>query len=48
MTNYEYAHLGIVYAFILATREILHSKVILQECSTFQMMQTAKLVYKSD
>lgn len=25
MTNYEYAHLGTVYAFLLVIREIVHS-----------------------
>ena len=46
MTNYEYAHLGMVYEFILATREIVHSDVISHECSTFQIIQATKLVHK--
>lgn len=46
MTNYEYAHLGMVYDFILATSEIVHSEAISHECSTSQIMQTTKLVYK--
>lgn len=46
MTNYEYAHLGIVYEFILATKEILHAEARLHECPTFEMMQTTKLVHK--
>lgn len=45
MTNYEYAHLGMIYEFILATREIVHSDSISHECSTFQIMQASKLVY---
>lgn len=32
MTNYEYAHLGMVYEFILAVREIVWSEAILQDC----------------
>lgn len=32
MTNYEYAHLGIVYEFILATTEIVHSEAISYKC----------------
>ena len=38
VTNYEYAHLGIVYEFILATGEILYSEANLHECPVFQMM----------
>lgn len=44
MTNNEYAHLGTVYEFLLVTREIVNSQVILHECSNFQIMQTTKLV----
>lgn len=48
MTNYEYAHLGMVYEFTLATNEIVHSEVISHECSSSQIMQTTKSVYKKN
>ena len=38
VTNHEYAHLGIVYEFILATGEILYSEANLHVCPVFQMM----------
>lgn len=48
MTNYEYAPLGTVYEFLLVTREIVHSQVILHDCSNSQIMQTTELFTKRD
>ena len=38
MTNYEYAYVGTVYEFILATGESLYSEANLHECPIFQIM----------